>query len=396
MPGNAASSETAPSRLPSLTGLRFFAALLVFCFHVTLTNSPIPPNKPINPFADPGIAEASAWLFSKAGYVGVSFFFVLSGFVLTWAARQGEGVLPFWRRRVLKIFPNHLVMWAASMLLFAAAITPWTAWLPNIFLLHSFFPQDYIYVGVNPPSWTLCSELLFYLAFPFLIRPVRRIAANRLWWWVAAAVAAMVVVELVTQFLIPDTPRSPITPVSTLQFWFGYIFPPVRMFEFVIGVLLARIVLAGRWPAVTIPQALFATALGYAAALYVPFLYGFNVATILPIVALIGAVATADVRGSSRLLARPAMRWLGEISFGFYLCQGVTVFYVRRLLGHENGFATPAALGIIAVLFVVTLAGGWLLYALVERPAMRRWSRSRKPRQPVPPARAQLSEPTSA
>lgn len=385
MPAASIPPDTAPSRLPSLTGLRFFAALLVFCFHVTLTDSPIPPNKAINPFTDPALAEASAWLFSKAGYVGVSFFFVLSGFVITWSARQGEAVLPFWRRRLLKIFPNHLVMWIVSMVLFAAAITPWSAWLPNIFLLHSFFPQDFIYVGVNPPSWTLCSELLFYLSFPFLIRPVRRIRAHRLWWWVAAAIAAMVVVQLVTQYVVPDTPRSPITPVSTLQFWFGYIFPPARMFEFVIGVLLARIVLAGRWPAVTVPHALLLTAAGYAAALYVPFLYGFNVATIVGMIALIGAVASADMRGRSTPLARPALRWLGEISFGFYLCQGVTVFYVRRLLGHEDGFSTPAAFAVIALFLLVTLTGGWMLYALVERPVMRRFARSRRPgRQPLP------------
>ncbi|WP_412749941.1 acyltransferase family protein [Krasilnikovia sp. M28-CT-15] len=386
MPENRRPAEQLRSRLPSLTGLRFFAALLVFCFHVTLANSPIPPNKPINPFADPALADATAWLFSKAGYVGVSFFFVLSGFVLTWSSREGERARPFWRRRLLKIFPNHLVMWSASMLLFAAAITPWTAWLPNIFLVHSFFPQADIYVGVNPPSWTLCSELLFYLAFPFLIRPIRRIPVRSLWFWVAVAVAGMVAVELVTQFLIPDTPRSPITPVSTTQFWFGYIFPPSRLFEFIIGVLLARIILAGKWPAVTIPQALLATAGGYVAALYVPFLYGFTVATIVPIVALIGAVATADLRGTSRMLARPTMRWLGEVSFGFYLCQGVTVFYVRRLLGHEDGFGTPAALAVIVLFLIVTLAGGWLLYALVERPAMQRWARSRKPGEVAEPA----------
>jgi peptidoglycan/LPS O-acetylase OafA/YrhL len=387
-------SEKRPARLPSLTGLRFFAALLVFCFHITLTNSPIPPNKAINPFADPGVADTTAWLFSKAGYVGVSFFFVLSGFVLTWSSRPGERVRSFWRRRVLKIFPNHLVMWVAAMLLFAAAITPWRSWLPNVFLIHSFFPQDVTYVGVNPPSWTLCSELLFYLAFPFLIGPMRRIPVRRLWWWMAAAVVAMVGVELITQFLIPDTPRSPITPVSTLQFWFGYIFPPSRIWEFLIGVLLARIIQAGVWPRVRITHALLLMVLGYAAALVVPFLYGFTVATILPIVALIGAVAATDLNGTPTWLARPFARWLGEISFGFYLCQGVTVFYIRRLLGHEAGFGTPLAIAVIAMFLAITLVGGWLLYSLVERPVMNRWSRPR--RRPGAPVATPVREPTTA
>jgi peptidoglycan/LPS O-acetylase OafA/YrhL len=280
------------------------------------------------------------------------------------------------------------------MLLFAAAITPWRSWLPNVFLIHSFFPQDVTYVGVNPPSWTLCSELLFYLAFPFLIGPMRRIPVRRLWWWMAAAVVAMVGVELITQFLIPDTPRSPITPVSTLQFWFGYIFPPSRIWEFLIGVLLARIIQAGVWPRVRITHALLLMVLGYAAALVVPFLYGFTVATILPIVALIGAVAATDLNGTPTWLARPFARWLGEISFGFYLCQGVTVFYIRRLLGHEAGFGTPLAIAVIAMFLAITLVGGWLLYSLVERPVMNRWSRPR--RRPGAPVATPVREPTTA
>ncbi|WP_255351510.1 acyltransferase [Cryobacterium sp. MLB-32] len=106
-----------------MTGLRFFAALLVFCFHITLSNSPIPPNSAVNPFADAQLGNGLEAVFGKAGYVGVSFFFLLSGFVLAWASKPGEPFVRFWRRRLVKIFPNHIVMWVLSMVLFAAAIT---------------------------------------------------------------------------------------------------------------------------------------------------------------------------------------------------------------------------------------------------------------------------------
>jgi peptidoglycan/LPS O-acetylase OafA/YrhL len=373
------------SRLPSLTGLRFIAAMLVFCFHVTLTNSPIPPNTAINPFADDGVAGTLSWVFSKAGYLGVSFFFVLSGFVLTWSSRPGEAWRAFWRRRALKIFPNHLVMWLVAMVLFAAAITPLSAWLPNIFLLHGFFPSPDTYVSVNPPSWTLCCELLFYAAFPFLIGPIRRIAERRLWLWAAIMVLGMVAVQLVTQFVIQDQPRSPITPISVQQFWFGYIFPVPRLFEFVLGIVLARIVLSGRWLPISVVQAAILCVVGYGVALVVPFLYGFVVATILPVSALICAAAVADTKatkGTKTLLGGAVMYRLGEISFGFYLCQGVTIFYVRRLLGQPEGFSTPMAVLLVIGFFAVTLLGGWLLFTRIEDPIMRRWSRSRK-RQPV-------------
>src|SRR6202008_2295743 len=86
------------SRLPSLTGLRFVAAFGVFGLHayslVKLT--------------DP-IARRGAQLLFDAGDLGVSFFFVLSGFVLTWSARPGRGPLRFWQGRIARIWPAYLV-----------------------------------------------------------------------------------------------------------------------------------------------------------------------------------------------------------------------------------------------------------------------------------------------
>ena len=365
-----------PPALPSLTGLRFIAAALVFCFHITLFNSPIPPFGAINPFRDQGLADSLSWITGKAGYVGVSFFFVLSGFVLFWSTRPEEGALPFWRRRMLKIFPNHLVMFGLAMVLFAGAITPARAWLPNAFLLHSFFPQADTYVSVNPPGWTLCSELLFYLLFPLLAIPVRKIADRRLWFWAGLMVAGTLAIALVSQFLVPSSPKSPITPVSALQFWIGYIFPPSRLFEFVLGMLVARLVLAGRAPRIGILPAVLSLVAGYAIALEVPFLYGFQLATMIPIALVIMVFAEADVAGRwTGMRGRVAVK-LGEISFGFYICQGVTVFYVRRLLGPDP-FNLVGAIAVVAGLFLVTLAGGYLLYTFVEDPIMRRFARAR-------------------
>jgi peptidoglycan/LPS O-acetylase OafA/YrhL len=69
---------------------------------------------------------------------------------------------------------------------------------------------------------------------------------------------------------------------------------------------------------------------------------------------------------------------LGEISFGFYLVQGVTIFYLRKqfLTGTHS---VPVALAMDALFFTITLLGGWLLWRFVEMPAMRRFSRARRP-----------------
>ncbi|MEU2455924.1 acyltransferase [Streptomyces sp. NPDC012765] len=377
------------AKLPSLTGLRFFAALSVFFFHSSLTDSPIPPNAPINPFADASIADGFSTAFGKAGYLGVSFFFVLSGFVLAWAAKPGERVTAFLRRRLLKIFPNHVVVFAAAMLLFAgSAVTGVADWLPNLFLIHTWWPQPTVNLSVNPPSWSLGSELLFYMLFPALIVPIRRLRGRTaLWEWSAAMVAGMVAMQLIATYFVPDTPKSTITPISGMQFWFGYLLPAGRLFEFVLGILLARIVLAGLWPRrVGFGVSAVLTVLGYAAALVAPFQYGFVVATIVPVAALIGATAQADVDGRATFLRSRPMVWLGEVSFGFYLVQGVTIFYLRSLLG-EHTYSVPVALLVIAGFFAASLLGGWLLFRFVEMPAMRRFGRAR-PRTPSVPAPA--------
>jgi len=379
-------AQPAPAaKLPSLTGLRFVAALLVFLFHVTLMTSPIPPNAAVNPFGDPGTAGALSWLFGKAGFVGVSFFFILSGFVLTWSARPGEAARPFLRRRMLKIFPNHVVMWAVALALFAVPLTPRSAYLPNLLLVHSFFPQVEIHRSINVPSWTLSCELLFYLLFPLLLRGVRRIPDKRLWTAAELTVAGLVVLQLVTQYVVPDA-RPAGAPISDLQFWFGYFFPPSRLFEFVLGIILARIVATGRWPAIGMVHAALLTAVGYAVALYAPMVWGFNVATIIPLGALICATAAADLTGARSSLRGRTMRWLGDISFGFYLCQGVVVIYGSWLLRGTHDAVTASL--ITVALFVATLAVGALLFHFVERPIMRRWSyakRDRRPQEATPP-----------
>ncbi|MEV7293558.1 acyltransferase family protein [Streptomyces microflavus] len=353
-----------------MTGLRFIAAALVFFFHATFSDPPM------NPYADESWQEGFRWLFSKAGWMGVSFFFVLSGFVLTWSAKPHDTIPGFLRRRLLKIFPNHVAMWALAMVLFAGAMTPASAWLPNFFLLHSWFPQHGTYISVNPPSWSLCSELLFYLLFPFLIRPVLRIRERFLWVGAGAMVGGMLAVQLVTDFLVPEHPEGPEGfGISVAQFWFGYNFPPVRMFEFVLGMILARLVLAGAFTRIRILPAALLCVVGYAVAMVVPFLYGLNLATIVPVSLLICAVARADIERRPTVLRGRTMQWLGTVSFGFYLAQYVVMYFGRTALMDERLFDPFLGTLVLIGFFFATLLVGWLLLMCVERPIMRRWAR---------------------
>ncbi|MFE6894343.1 acyltransferase family protein [Streptomyces sp. NPDC057694] len=376
--------------LPSLTGLRWWAATLVFLSHASLLSGPVRPDLPISFFADQDIAKGVADFFSP-GFVGVSFFFVLSGFVLTWSSKPGERVTAFWRRRAVKIYPNHLVVFALAMWLFASS-TPVHAWLPNLFLVHTWSNQPEVISSVNLPAWSLCVEVFAYALFPLFLVLARRIRESRLWLWAGVMVAGVVAVPAVTQAFISGGVRVPGYDLWMNQLWFSYGFPPGRLFEFGLGVVLARIVAAGLWPRIGLTVSAVAFAAGYWLTFALPYPYKFYVGTIIPIGMLICAAAARDLRGEGGWLASRTMVWLGKVSFAFYVIQDVVVFYGRPKVLGSHTFAVVPALGMLLALLLTNLLAGWLLYRLVEVPMMNRFSRGRKrpapaaPRSPEPAA----------
>ncbi|MFB7515219.1 acyltransferase family protein [Streptomyces sp. NPDC056144] len=367
--------------LPSLTGVRFFAALLVFFIHALQPIGPVDHTGPVNPFADQDIANGLLKFFGPAGFLGVSFFFLLSGFVITWSVKPGEKLTAYWRRRFVKVFPNHLVTWGLALGLFAYAYTSVTTGFLSFFLANSWVNKLEVQMSVNAPSWSLCAEMLFYLTFPALLLLVRKIPVNRLYHWAAAMVAGTIGVGLVTTYFITPLPSNPMIPLSPSQMWFNYTFPPNRMFEFVLGMLLARIVLAGKWPKIGPVPVIALTAIGYAASIYVPAPYNFVATTAIPFSVVIASLAAADVRGAKTRLNGKVMVWLGNVSFGFYLAQGIVIFWGRQALLGNGQFSTPVAVLVMIGMFAATLLAGWLLYYFVEMPAMRLWARSKKDRE---------------
>ena len=338
------------SRLPSLTGLRFIAALLVSGFHIHTAGL----------FADATVDRSLGRVFG-AGAIGVSFFFLLSGFVLTWSSRPGDTAPMFWRRRLTKIWPNHVVTAiVAGAALFAFGEAPTVvAIVCNLFLVQAWVPVEHVFYGLNTPSWSLSCELLFYLCFPLLLWLSAKVRRRWLWPALLAALAAVWVVPLVAGVL----PRG-------IQYWLVYVCPPIRMIEFVAGVLLARIVRNGLWIRLgVVPAAVLAVGAYLAAGLSLGP-YSYAAVTVAPLALLIGAVAAADVAGRSSPLASPLAVRLGELSFAFYLVHQLVIRVVAGVLGQHN-WSTPAGAGVALLILAGSLAAAWLLWRLIETPAMR-------------------------
>ncbi|WP_078862349.1 acyltransferase family protein [Streptomyces sp. NRRL F-5123] len=369
-PGELGAARGRRANLNLLTSMRGIAALSVFLFHMTAPDA--------SPFTGKVASDLTRW-GANLGYVGVSFFFVLSGFVLTWSARPGERTRSFWRRRAVKIFPNHVVTFAVAMLLFASAATTWHSWLPNLLLVQNWSRDPATFFSVNVPSWSLSCEIFFYLLFPLLLRGALRIRAERLWAWAGGVAALAVAMPAIVYATMASHPfMGPGYPVNARQLWFVYVFPPVRLLEFVLGMLMARIVIEGKWLRIGRLPATVLLVAAYVISLHVPILYTFEACVVVPFALLVPAAAVADTGGKRSILRSRAAVWFGEVSFAFYMVQALVIEESWKLYGPDLHSGLPGAIGLVALWLVICLVLAELLRRCVEAPMMRHFSRSRR------------------
>ena len=359
--------------LPSLTGMRFIAVFLVFGGHAMAEGL----------FRDGGIDDALVGPSLAGSTTGVSFFFVLSGFILTWSAHGGEPARAFWRRRFFRLYPVNAVTWVISAVIGLAVgnVVLELMNIPSAFMLQALFPRPY---AINEPTWSLSVEVFFYLLFPVLLRRVRRIRAERLWLWAVVVAGAIVVVTLAVG-LLPSQPWTLSLHMTWVQFWLVYSFPPVRALEFVLGMIMARVVQQGRWIPLRLWQATGLVLVGYLVKVFtVTSPYGIVLPTLVPLALLIPAAASADLDARSSLMASSVFQWLGKISFAFFMVHYMVLHFGRLFLFGNRTFPVPDGVGFLAVAFLVAVLCAWLLYVGIEQPFLRRYGRPLKPKASTP------------
>lgn len=339
--------------LPRLTSLRFFAASGVFMYHLCR----IYPGMPLK-------------ATSTVGYVGVAFFFVLSGFVLTWSTPIYNGVeaKQFWIKRVARVYPSHLAMLVIALLLPARPLPlTWVAVPPNALLVQSWFPSNDIAFGVNAVSWSLSCEAFFYLCAPLLISVLN--ALKPLQRYLAAAAGAGVAWSI-----------GLVLAANGFNVY-AYHLPIVRIGEFIIGIALALALRDGvRLPFRSVCLAGVTTAVMVMVCLRTGQLTTVSGILMVPAFAwLIYACAQADLDGVRGVLRLKLLEHLGITSFAFYLVHELVLLNLKPLpWPHGSKLVNLAT---VIVLWVICQAAAELLYRGVERPAQRRiraWAAAHK------------------
>lgn len=386
--------------LPSLTSLRFFAAIYVVIHH--LVNVGLLWSQGAD--ADRSATWYLAW--GTQGHVGVTFFFVLSGFILAWcyhevlatveSGRLRATATRFWRARFARVWPLHAAMFFAVAPITLVGIAGvrdglTAAWqgLLNVMLLHAWIPtgsRDGLAQTFNGPSWTLSCEAFFYAIFPLLAVVLLR----RLRWGIAqlAILAGTAWLTLGAIGLAVGT--------SDTAIWMMHVFPIPRAVDFVVGVclglavvqLLQHRVLANATAVQDEPTTARWTALEavvLAAAAASPLLWAVGAHEVLPetlgsswfhlppITAAIGLMAFERGAISRRLLAWSPLIWLGEVSYALYLTHMPLLVVAYRAGVYDLLGLWPTTL----LLLVVSIALAGVVHKRFEQPMRARLTRRR-------------------
>jgi peptidoglycan/LPS O-acetylase OafA/YrhL len=345
------------TRLDSLTGLRFFAALAVALFHAN--------------YLLEGSARAALHPFVDQGRVGVSFFFILSGFVLCWSSSNRDGARAFYWRRIARIYPAYATarVLGLALLLVGATSTSASKVVVAALLLQSWVPDANWYFSTPGVSWSLSVEAFFYLAFPLLLVGLARLDARARRVVALVCVATPMVLAAVAQAHYSghgyvDLPNDTMT-------WAVVYLPLARLPEFTLGILAAlELRDRGRAPVSWRPALTLALAAYVACGIWPSMLTQIAV-TALPFTLLIVAAAEQDLAGHLRFLTSRRLVWLGEISFCFYLVHTLVGLVIARLPLMRSFLGVALFLG----LSVVAAA---LLHRFVEVPTNRSLLRWRK------------------
>lgn len=181
-----------------MEGMRGVAILLVFVCHFQIV---------VASALSPVFRSVAARVLAQAGGTGVDLFFLLSGFLIYRAAlRRDLRLGTFLRRRVQRIYPTFLVVFAIYCAIASRAGVdriPHTAAAALGYIVANvlFLPGVADIPALLSAAWSLSYEFAFYLLLPFLVRLLH------LYSWPSRAralsFAAVVVLHLAIAYLHP-------------------------------------------------------------------------------------------------------------------------------------------------------------------------------------------------
>lgn len=345
--------------LKAMEGLRGIAIFLVFLVHYcSLVETYVVQNSWVS---------RSLFFIHQIGNSGVDLFFVLSGYLIYgMLIRKPKPFFPYLYRRIMRIYPTFLVVLVAYIAL--SYVFPSESKLPysqldkfiyicqNVLLLPGLFNIE----PIITVAWSLSYEFFFYLLIPLLI-PILKLRA-----WGA-------------------NQRVLFFGIFTL---FGFLFfqkygQHTRLMMFISGILLFEvknnynIKLPKYSGIISLFVALTITGLKSSIALVGVW----QVLLIFILFFILCLESFSDQKGSSSIFVFTPLRWLGNMSYSYYLVHGLTLKFSFLVL---SSFVKPAYQFesifwlLWLPLFFITLIVASGLFIIIERPLSLNYRKPRK------------------
>ncbi len=335
---------------PALDGVRALAVAMVLGFHLDI-----------------------GWL--SGGYLGVSVFFTLSGFLITSLLlgehrRTGMVDLPaFYQRRARRLVPAGLLVLALVCVLVAVDLLQARSTfrrdvLASMFQclnwVQLFGHQSYadLFTAPSPVThfWSLGVEEQFYVVWPLMLVVLLRVLHRR-------AVPERLLRTLMVLWVL-----TAVSAPLTARWWShdaAYYATWARASEVMAGAVLAAFLVGRRvprWWAWLAPVSLVVMAL---AVTLTPAGRGWVFEGGLPLFGIVSALLIAGLQAPGltlRALSTRPLVWIGKLSYGIYLFHWPVFLVLDRARTNLDG------LSLIALRLAVTLAAASISYSIIEHP----------------------------
>ena len=361
-----------------LDGLRGVAAILVLIYHIFEGFA----------FAESTNGEGSGLITTlNHGHIAVDFFFILSGFVISYAYDDRWGKMSlggFFKRRLIRLHPMLImgaVVGVISFLLtgcqqWSGEVTPisWVmiALLLTIFMVPALPGLPYEVRGngemfpLNGPMWSLFFEYIGNILYALVIR---RLSTKLL------AVLTAILGVLHAWIFVGDLSGYDSVgigwTIDTINFWGGL----VRMlFPFTMGMLLARTfkpreVKGAFWICSAMLIAVFAVPyIAKSGAISLNSLYEVVcIAVIFPFIVWLGACGKGGDNYTGRI-----NNFLGELSYPLYIVHYPIMYIFYKWLIENRCYTLGDTLGLSALVVLSSVALAYACLKLYDEP-VRRW-----------------------
>lgn len=333
--------------LRSMEGLRGVAVFLVFWVHY---------NSLIEPYIS-GVTLTFSHFISHFSHLGVDLFFVLSGFLIYGSIirKSSFNTKKYAKRRFERIYPTFFVVFCIYLVL--SFLFPNESKIPNSFANALIYitqnllllPGIFKIEPIITVAWSLSFEMFFYLLIPLVIFGLKL----KTW-----------------------------TPNKRIQFWLlisilcfvgFYTFGgPIRMMMFVAGIILFELHFSKRLKLYRFGNLYLLVALilfGLRTFFDLPFMYLIIAVFIIFIPFCLVAFNVNST--TSKWLTFAPLRWLGNMSYSYYLIHGLALkfaFLALNILSLESHINNFWFYWLWLPMFVFTLGVSLALYLVVERP----------------------------